>query len=474
MKDIKITIVKYLKLLVKRPELLFAVLGLVFGMLFIFRLAPLSGTDEFTHFPRLYQISEGTFWEQKLPGNQYGGKLPSNVNNMINDYRNLSRYPTGSSYLQGREQLNAKYASISNPGSRKVTAYFTSVVIYPPWAYFPSLIGLFIAKGLGLGLIWYVYLSRITNFIVWLILGYFAIKLIPSGKWFLLVLALTPTAISQGATIGGDGILMGLAWLLIAAVIRLAVSKDKVKFWWLPVLLFLAAYTALIKDGYFLVGLAPLAIPLERFKTRAFGIGFKLINAIGILVIALLFTLRTVHAVHGVVLTPTIGMNLNSSQQISYMIHHVLSYGLHVVEEPFTKVFDTTYLGIVGIITNRLIYMSILVIGTIYLCLAAAYIKAEPIKQLSIKLRSSKWIVGLFIVIFYLTYLLLASAFYIGNTSVGATFVNGFYGRYFLPIMPLLLIIPLSIRRSNQDRRYLPLTVIGSVIGLIAMIFSLQ
>ncbi len=461
-------------LLVKRPELLFVILSLVFGLLFIFRLAPLSGTDEFTHFPRLYQISEGTFWEQHLPGNQFGGQLPVNVNNMINDYRNLSRFPTGNSYLQGRAQLNAKYSSISNPGARRVTAYFTSTLIYPPWAYFPSLIGLMIAKGLGLSLIWYVYLSRIANLVVWMLLCYFAIKLIPSGKWFLLVLALTPTAITQGATIGGDGLLMGLSWLLIASVLMFCANKKIVNLWWMLGILFVAAYTALIKDGYFLLGLTPLVIPLTRFKTKTIGALFKGVNAAAVLVIAFLFTLRTVHAVHGVVLTPTVGMNLNSTEQISYMTHHLFPYAWHIVEEPFTKVFDTTYLGLVGIITNRLIYLSILVIGLIYLCLFYAYAKTQPIRAISIKLKSSKWLVAIFILIFYLSYLLLASAFYIGNTSVGSTFVNGFYGRYFLPILPLLLVLPLSIRRKKQDESHLPITAIGSLVGLVAMVLSLQ
>src|ERR1035437_8735050 len=76
---------------VNYPTEIFIFLALIFGGLFVFQLPPLNGTDEFTHFPRVYQISQGTFWEQKLPDSQYGGYLPNNINNMVNDYRKRPR-----------------------------------------------------------------------------------------------------------------------------------------------------------------------------------------------------------------------------------------------------------------------------------------------------------------------------------------------------------------------------------------------
>jgi len=61
------------------------------------------------------------------------------------------------------------------------------------------------ARILHLPLNWFVYLGRLSTLAVYILLTYFAIKYIPIGKRFLLVVALLPTALIQGATIGMDG-----------------------------------------------------------------------------------------------------------------------------------------------------------------------------------------------------------------------------------------------------------------------------
>lgn len=460
------------KLLVK-PELVFLILSLFFGLFFIFHLAPLSGTDEFTHFPRVYQISQGVFWEKKLPNSQFGGMLPSNLNSMINNYRNLTRISPGSSYVQTEKNLNSYYRSINNVGNTKQQAIFTSVILYPPWAYISSLIGILIAKILKVPLIWYVYLGRITSLLIWILLTYLAIRIIPSAKWFMVALALLPTSLSQAATVSTDGLLNGISWLLIALILAISAKSIKYNWWLLGLVSFLSLYVALIKDGYFLIGLSVLAIPNSSFIKKTAGNIWRYVTAFIVIIASVLFTLRTVHADYGVVLTPTIGMYFNSHIQIQFILNHPLLFGLRVLIQPFTKTFDTTYLGIVGIITNRLIYLSILVIVTLFVGLYIGLKQSGRIERLAVnKFR----LISVLLIIFIATYGLLAAAFYIGNTTVGAVYVNGFYGRYFLPMLPLLLVLPLTLRRRNElkQRSYVISISTISVIGLVALIMSLR
>ena len=391
---------------------------------------------------------------------------------MINDYRNLSRIPKGSAYQQAEANLNNKYSQITNPGNKKAQAIFTSTVIYPPWAYAPSLIGLIIAKAAKLPLIWYVYLSRITALLIWLSLTYLAIRLMPRpGKWFLFVIALLPTSLSQAATIGGDGLITGLSWLIISIVLAAAAKKIKPS-WWLMILLTIAAvYVSLIKDGYFMIGLLPLAIPITWFYKKASAYIWKALNLVAVAGASLWFTLRTVHAVKGVVLTPTIGENINSHQQISYLLSNLFSFGLHELWQPFTKSFDTIYLGIVGIYTNRLIYLSILMVSLLFFSLYLSFSVARQNK--AIAERRLQLLIS-FTAVFVITYYLLAAAFYIGGTSVGASYVNGIYGRYFLPIIPLLIVWPLSIKKNYLKHKLAPYAVSAiAIIGLVTMVMSL-
>lgn len=459
--------------LADQPAVVFMILALAFGGWFIFKLPPLSGTDEFTHFPRVYQISMGTFWEQKLPGHEFGGLLPVNINNMINDYRNLSRFPTGSSYLSGAAKLAGKYSKLSNPGKKLVPAAFTSDVIYPPWAFFPSLIGLSIAKAIKLPLIWYVYLARISNYLVWVVLAFLAIKFIPSGKWFMVALALLPTSVSQAATIGGDGILMGLSWLLIALTLTIVAKKLKPEWPVLLACLGISVCVAAIKDGYFLLGLVPLVVPIETFAKKSWGYIWKASTLAAVLAVAALFTLRTVHAVGSTVLTPTAGLNINAHKQIHYMLTHLPTYIGRVIMQPFNKAFDTTYQGIVGIITNRLIYLSLLVMALLAFNLYLGMRAAPRVERL---VRYRKRLIVVFGAIFILSYGLIASAQYIGETSVGAAYVSSMYGRYFLPLLPLLLVFPLTLKnRQTLQSLILKASIsVISLIGLVAMCLSIQ
>jgi uncharacterized membrane protein len=64
------------------------------------------------------------------------------------------------------------------------------------------------------------------------------------------------------------------------------------------------------------------------------------------------------------------------------------------------------------------------------------------------------------------SYLLLNLAFYLGNTQVGASNVFGVYGRYFLPLLPVLLVAALTSKATLKVER---LTVVGTTIAVILL-----
>lgn len=454
------------------PALIFLLLALVFGIIFIFRLAPLNGTDEFTHFPRAYQISDGTFWEKKLPQQQYGGTLPSNINNMINDYRDLSRKPSGLPYNYRENQLNNQYGLVNNVGKNSSTAVFTSVVTYPPWAYAPNVVGIWLAKLFNLPLIWYVYLGRLVGLFVWIGLTYWAIKILPFGKWFLFTLALLPTSLTQSATIGADGLLNGLFWLLIALFISIITDKHKLTKFKLILIPLLSIFASTIKVGYWLIPMIFLATPANYFPTKTFSKIWKSSLVAGTAIASVWFTLHNVSVANGVNLTPRLGNYINSKDQISYVLHNSFVVIARLLVQPFTKNYDTVYLGIVGIITNRLIYLSIFVIMLLFLSL---WLSFNSISSQTTRLFYKKRFIFFIFAIIVGTYCFLALAFYVGNTQVASTVVFGMYGRYFLPFLPLLIILPLTIKRKNVAKNlFQPLAIISIlVIGLIASVISL-
>ncbi len=463
----------YLGWLSKRPVLFFVVFGLIFGVIICFHLPPLNGTDEFTHFPRVYQITDGALWERELPNDQYGGYLPSNINRMINDYRNLSREPTGNQFLANTQELNKKYGSIHNVGEQKVPAIFTSVVFYPPWAYTPSVIGVLIAKLSHVPLIWYVYLGRIFSLLAWIAITALAIRLIPSGKWLLVTIALLPTALTQATTIGADGLVNSLSWLIIALTLAIIAKQVRVRWSILTILTLCMVYLSIIKESYWLIALFPFTVPISLFKTKLQGIVWRSVSAIGLASAVVLFTINSTKKIANAVLTPTIGVNVDTKAQMHYLLHHLLAFTSRALWQPLTKSFDTTYLGIVGIYTNRLIYLSMLIISLLFFALYWGIRNTRWVPAFSRYRRRLCLLAALIIVG---TYLLIATSFYLTDTSVGATVINSIYGRYFLPLLPLLAVFPMVFRQKYYATRaltvYVP--VIISIIALASTIMSIQ
>lgn len=454
------------------PHKIFLLLALIFGLLFVFRMPPLIGTDEFTHFPRVYQIQQGSLWEQKLPDRQYGGYLPANINSMVNDFRDLSRKGSSQSYNDQRDQLELKYGSLHQPGQQLQAAEFTSTVTYPPWAYIPSVVGVRLARALALPLTWYVYLGRICTLLVWVGLSWWAIKLLPKGKWFLVTVALLPTSLTQAATIGADGLVNGLSWLIVALVLSTLAKSETISRRRLLVLSAASLWLGVIKDGYWLLAALPLVLPLNRFASRSQAYLWKLGMAITLGTTGLLFAVRTSHIANTTVLTPRLGEHINSREQMHYATHHLLLFVGRVLIQPFTKNYDTVYQGIVGIVTNRLIYLSIPIMGLLFaaLFMTVWHTDATP----SLKEHTKQLRVAAFIIILG-TYILLALAFYLGNTAVGSPTVFGMYGRYLLPLLPVLIIFPLTGDNVGTEKPFVAgVSSLIITIGLASTAFSIS
>ena len=73
------TIIKYLS----EAHYLFAVLALIFGVIFIKIVPPFWGIDETSHFARVYQLAHGDITTDKTQAH-YGGTVPSNLLDLIN------------------------------------------------------------------------------------------------------------------------------------------------------------------------------------------------------------------------------------------------------------------------------------------------------------------------------------------------------------------------------------------------------
>jgi uncharacterized membrane protein len=458
--------------IVIHPAEIFVILALIFGVLICLRMPPLSGTDEFTHFPRAYQAQEGKFWDDKLSGASYGGYLPKNINNMVNDYRDLSR-KNSSQELKTREiYLNSIYAHQRNTGTTKEKAVFSSDAVYSPWSFTGPILGIDFAHILHMPLLWYVYFGRIFTLLTWIGLTWLAIRLLPGGKWFLFLVALLPTSLVQAATISPDSLVNGLSWLIAALTFALLAKKlvlNKKLLVLLPAICILLATT---KQGYVPIALLPLIIPAQYFMSKKLAWIWRITTALLLIAVSICYLGYTRPIVKQIPARQDIAVSY--SAQYNYVKSHSLTTAWRIAEDPFTKNNDNVALEVVGVLTNRLIYLSVLVMGLLYLGLFTSLIQVPQNKNLH---DHAKRLCSSALLILLGFYIFISLTMYLTFSPVGSSVVEGIHGRYFLPLLPLLLAFTLPYKKAFikiNEYFVVKLVLVIALLGLLSTVMTIQ
>jgi uncharacterized membrane protein len=446
---------------------IFLLSGLGFGLLFVFLIPPLHGNDEIVHFPRAYHVAEGNLRVEYLGGYDYGGYVPAQIKTMNDGFRELVQNDNPSAARIAELKRQYSQERLNEQGREPLA--FTSAGVYSAWSYLPSAAGVKLAKFLDLPLIWYIYMARIMCLAVWVGLTFLALKLLPIGKPLLFAVALLPTSVVQAVTMGMDGIVNGLSWLIIA--LTLAVMTKKVRLTAPAVAAFalLSTYLATTKQGYVLLAAFPLVIPAALYPVKQKAANYIRIGFGLFLVLLSVWYFRQTAPIADVMhFIQRPGLDVDSAAQWRYILDNPLTVLLMIITQPFSLVYAGVYAGVVGVITNRLLYLSIPVIGLLYIGLAAAFASGAPDKNLQLPWKRLR-IAGVATLLG--TFTLISLALYVSFTQVGHPHVEGIQGRYFLPLVPLLAVWAprLKPKRAEKFQQYtLPAICLISLAGLLS------
>lgn len=439
---------------------------LVCGLAVIFLIPPLHGNDEIVHFPRAYQVQTGNMWTDRFSDHDYGGYVPRQLKEFNDGFREQvqSKAPD----KERMAALTRQYSQERLRGHDDTKLSFTSAGPYSPWSYFPAAFGVLVARLADVPLVWYVYLARLSSFLVWLCLAYAALRIIPTGKLFLATLALLPTAYVQASTMGMDGVVNGVSWLIIALTIAILARTRLLTKNMFILLSVLALFLATTKQGYLLIAAFPLIIPHKMYafwgkdavKARA-GLGLALL----LVTVWYLSVTAPIAAVLHFVQRP--GLYVDSLDQLKYIFTHPFEVLFTILVRPLTVAFAGVYAGVVGVLTNRLLYLPIAVIVALYVALVVALLNFKRSKLLAKESYRLEWSsAGVLAGTFILTNL----ALYVSFTQVGHPVVEGFQGRYLLPLAPLLIGLrpELPLPAARFIRKYSAI-FIGTVAGIAFM-----
>lgn len=409
------------------------------GVLYLFILPPISAPDEDAHFATTYaytnylfgrpiDLASNTIQETvnsvtivngeehkhthyRIPARQTDAEVYSNLlkHPNINQYRIIEKGIF--EFSQSKEQFSGEIDEC--------------VLSVSPIAYMPGILGVLLARILGLGGVQLLLLGRFFNLLFYIFMVYFAIKVIPFGKCTLAVIALFPMTLNIVASFSYDVTLYASAFLFTALILGLAYGKS-FKWYDMVTLIYCAVVFGSVKVIYMAMIFLVLIIPIENklLKRKGLIILFILLavalTAFSITTLGSIFTKNTALVANG--------ENYNY-QSIILHPFWFLFLCLKTFINFFSYYLNTLIGGSLGWLDLNIQW--VILIGFMSI-LFLSMLSTED----KIEIKCSASFVGLSI------FACIVFGAYVAALTwnpMGSQYIYGVQGRYFLPVLPLLL-----------------------------------
>ncbi len=262
------------KILSVKPETLFLIIGLIYGLGFLVVNPPLLGVDnEGEHFDKALYLSDGNVIP-KILDHHAGYYVPEGAYNLEVEFYTLNdmheKINIHDIYLLLHQPLE-EYNKVFTDNNPSATVPFTSVsfvaiITYSPVPYLAAAFAMIIGKILNFSPIILMYIGRLANLLVWIFLIYMAIRITPIHKWVLLMLSLMPMAL-LGASLSADSFTIAICFLVIAVFLNYAFNNNKkeIELKDIGILFILMLLLALSKQTYFFLVFLFFLIPVNKF-----------------------------------------------------------------------------------------------------------------------------------------------------------------------------------------------------------------
>ena len=436
----------------------------IITILFVTAMPIFRSHDEDAHWLRIYDISIGNF----LTKTEYGSLFQEGAQN----------YPAAKLPKAVSVVLDKSYAGVSTSEifdikideEDTVIYAMPTTAIYSPIQYLPQAAGVFIARIFTNRPIVMAYAARIMNILVSFTALYFAMKFMPFGKKILLVLMSIPIALEGFSSLSPDGMTISISFLFIAYILHLVFDKkdEKIKFKQSLLIAFLGVVLALCKIVYLpIVGLVML-LPKEKFKSRKRQV----------LHIAILILIAIIANLVWLGISSTYLAEYKEGRpvdQLGTLLKDPLNYIemlIYSIDSNGSKYFLSTLGGEAGL--NEYVNMHTFVpIMFFILCILATFGAKEKHPKLSIYQTTIMVLIVLAVVG------LIFTSLYIQWTKTESESIMGVQGRYFIPVLPLLLLLlsQLNIKIDYPEMKTIKLITTGILmiqIYVIPIVFCIR
>lgn len=452
-------------------EYIFLGLFILFGGVFIAVIPPGWNTDEFDHSYRAFQLSRGNLFSEKVTApnglKAYGGNVPTSLIQLYDKtgVRAPGAVTDKTVKVDGLYEYKPEVLTLKDDGAR-TPINFSGAALYSPVAYAVYIPAFWIGHVLSLPWFHIVIIARIFGLLVTAAALFFAIRLIPVGKWVIFVLGLLPVVVIQASSLGADAPQIAVAFLFIALILRQFYLKRSPYVWEYGIFALLGVTLGLIKIVYVpLILLVPGLLLLKK-RNRSLR-HYVLMAAVVLLGI-----------VPALVWTQAISyIDINSNPQADFQLQK-----LYVLQEPLLYIktlyytFFTNEQAPLKDLFGAAIWTSAplpalyaYIASTAVIC--SLFVKSSREKVVRILDRSEKIWRLIVIALFVLIGVLIATALYVYSTTLHQSSIISVQSRYFIPILPLLL-LPLYGNIVKSQRILKGAIVCMSVVVLVGSVLA--
>ncbi|MBR6258117.1 MAG: DUF2142 domain-containing protein [Lachnospiraceae bacterium] len=418
------------------------------GLIMFFIMSPSSQTDENTHYYSAFKVSNLMLGRENL--NEIEGDYNAGLKQHFNSNESFMKliqniWPP---VQEDREDTFIERNTFS---------------FVQPVAYLASGIGITIGRLFGLNYYLTYSLARLLNLLLYVVLVWLAIRLMPRNKELILMVGIMPMAMHQAASLSYDMTVNGLSFVFFAYILRLI--DEKKNFGWKNALICACILGTLgpVKVVYCALFLLLFMIPSKQFE----GLKGRLIMCIPVIIFAV--------AILGLTRLPDIVGRVDGSTFGEANPYYDMNY---IMTQPgaFLQLLIKTVKQHAGLFLMQAVGYSLA--GTT-VSISDTYIKAylvmlvlnqlfqektsvPGIRQRVVALATSACIIAGILITMTLSY-----------TRYGRNIIDGIQGRYFIPVMvPVLYSFSVGRIPLKVNRKYFTGIAWFAYLGVIIEVMS--
>ena len=437
---------KYIKKKKLEISKIYVILAFCFLPFYLFAFPQAQIPDEFGDYNRSLEISMG-YLTSEYKGEKLGAgrELSTNIEKV---FSNNAKY---------KDTLNVMDITL-NKKSRFYDFANKSLYSFP--CYIPQVLGITLGRIINIPIMGQIYLGRVFNYLLFVLLGYFSIKYLPAKKELALFIFLLPITLQEAISLSPDAITIGVSSLFVSMILAFRYNKDKMlskkELFFLALL---AIILSLCKIVYLPICFLLFLLPSSCFKSKK----HKYIYTIFIISIATILNLiwldissLYLNAFHH---------RSNSSLQLEYIISNPLKYlatFINTLDVYLVNYLVTMVGGQLGPLTINT-STPIVIITLIILF----YLIVSNNKKYFLNIKERVFMIIIVLIVVALVF----TSIYMQWNSVENKIIEGIQGRYFIPLLLLLAGAFMSNKKNDMklNNNLVLFIICANVMALIAV-----